>query len=55
VKKNGIEALHNDRDALKKKRLSRSTPLEELMRRPRVVRKSMAEQLITPEVSTAIG
>jgi len=55
VKKNGVEALHSERDALKKEKAFTFYAAEELMRRPRAVRKSMAEQLIMPEVSTAIG
>jgi len=39
----------------KRKRLSRSSPLNELMRRPRTLRKSTAELWRTPVFSTAIG
>jgi len=47
--------LHDDRDSLNEKRRSRSTPLEELMRRSRALRRSTAELLITPAFSIAIG
>ena len=39
----------------KRKRLARSSPLDELMRRPRALRKSTAELFRTPVFSTAIG
>jgi len=39
----------------KRKRLSHSSPLDELMRRPKKLRKSTAELLRTPVFLTAIG
>jgi hypothetical protein len=44
VQKNGVETLHGNRNALKKI-LSRSSPLDELMRRSRALRNSAVELL----------
>ena len=56
VQKYTIEALHVDRNALKKKyRNSLSSPVTDEMRRPSAFRNSMAEVLRAPRFSTTIG
>jgi len=52
---NTVEALNGDRDALKRKADSLSSPETEEMRRPGVLMKSTAELFMAPRFSTAIG
>jgi len=50
-----IRCLLNNHIIICWKRLSLSSPLDELIRRPRALRKSTAELIRTPVFSTAIG
>ena len=52
---NTVEALNGDRDALKRKADSLSSPETDELCRPRVLMKSTAELFRAPRVATAIG
>jgi len=52
---NTVETLNGDRDALKKKADSLSSPEVDEMRRPRVLMNWTAELFRAPRFSTAIG
>jgi len=55
LKKNGIEALHSDRDALKKEKTFTFHAARGLMRRPRAVRESIRGTDATTESSKRVN